>query len=92
MRKHYASTFFCSSSRLRFVATLAFSTALVSATLAHAGEPAATADLTSEVSPESPPPPDPLVNGEAGVTFEPAGKEAAVRKDAPWLGVSASEA
>lgn len=75
-----------------FVASLAFSTVLVSATMAHAGETVATANLASETSLQPPLPPEPQVNGEAGVTFEPAGKEAVARKDVPWLGVSASEA
>jgi hypothetical protein len=90
MRKQYTPTFFRTRPRLLFVASLAV-TVLVSATLAHAGETAATADLTPE-TPEPPVPPNPLVTGDAGVTFEPAGKEAVARKDVPWLGVSASEA
>jgi membrane-associated protease RseP (regulator of RpoE activity) len=75
-----------------FVASLAFSTVLVSAALAQTGASAAPADPTSETAAEPTPRAEPQVNGEAMVTIEPTGNQAVARKDVPWLGVGASEA
>ncbi len=92
MKKHYTPLFFRTGPRLIFVASLAFTAVLVSATSAHAGATAAPADPTSETAPELTPPAEPQEQGEAGVTIEPMGNQTIPRKDVPWLGVSASEA